>query len=44
MAELQAQAQAAAALLQGFDQVLAGDQTFAGLPGPVIALVEANAI
>jgi len=44
MAELQAQAQAAAALLQGFDQVLARDQALAGLLGTVITLVEPNAI
>ena len=32
-AQLQAQAQRGAALFQGFDDVLAGDQAFGGLPG-----------
>jgi len=44
MAELQAQAQPAAALLQGLEQVLAGDQALIGLLGALVALVEPNAI
>jgi hypothetical protein len=44
VAELQSQAQSAPALLQRFDQILAGDQAFTCLLGAIVALVEANAI